>query len=303
MFEKVFLVLMIANFIGSLILFFVQLRSSKRRAFCCLLLTVFLPILGFMFCGFMFIRFNEKGYSMDDNETIQKYKIKPAEYIDESRSMRIVPANDALSLSDESNRRGFLLGLLRQRDMQSLRGTLQMALHNEDPEASHYAASAMMELQREAYTQMESAEEAYKEDEANYENATAYAASIMLYLENSEIGQLENYTFREKYETVLKRILKENEEECNPRDFENLINLYIKEGRLDEALSYCEKYVETFPRNENSYMLEMQVAYEKGDKQVFLDTFKAMRNSEVTLSSDALSMVRFWMQAGGANES
>lgn len=304
--ETVILIVLALNLIASIIIFAFQFVRNRRLAFICLGLGVFVPVIGLLMCMIMLIRLKSGRHEMEAGETIKKFKIQNVEYVDEERLRSVVPASDALSISDESERRSYLLGLLRQRDMSSLRDTLKMALTNKDSEASHYAASAIMELQRESYAVMSEKEKLYEAMETKtYDTAVSYAWSIMSYLESSEVGQLENYMFREKYENVMKDILESFPDKVQNEDFENLIDMFLKQGRLEEASLYADKYLQQLPMSENSYVYIMKTAYARGDNEKFNKALEGIRASKVVLSPETLTLVRFWIEAkktGNVNE-
>lgn len=289
------IILLIINLIISIVIFILQLPINRKIAFICLFTSAFIPIFGPLMCAAMLIQFQEGRHEMAADETIKKYAIKETEYVDQERLRNVVPTNDALSISNESERRTFLLGLLRKKDLKSLNNTLKKALTNEDSEASHYAASAIMELQRESYSVMMENEKIYKQSSpASYEDSIAYAVSIMGYLDCSEVGQLENYTFRSRYETTMKYIIDNHLDSCNPTDFENLIDMLIKQGRNEEASIYSKKYCKQFPDVENSLVYRLQTAYLQNDETEFQETIKNIHNSDFVLSPSTLSMIRFW---------
>lgn len=293
---RIILLFLAANTLISLVIFIVAMVRNRRTALGCLFVSLFVPGIGPIMCLVMAFPFKKSHYAMDTEEVIRRLKMDQVEYVDNERLMSTVPANDALTLSSESDRREYLLGLLRQRDMESLRGILHQAVYNNDSEASHYAASAIMELQRVSFSNMEKAAKDYVPGpEGSYEAAIGYAVSIMLYLENSEVGQLENYTFRSRYETVMRDVLENHTEECTGNDYENMIGFLLRQGRLDEAWQYAEVYTEAEPMNESGYLLMMQAAYQQGDASRFAGAYNALRGSDTVLSPKGLETVRFWM--------
>lgn len=291
--------LILLSFMVSFAIFLLELQKNKKFAIICLIIGSLVPVFGVIMCIVMSIQFKEGWHEMASDETIVKYSIEAAEYVDKDLLYNMVPSNDALTLSGESERRNFLLGLLRQKDMSALNNTLKKALTNKDSEASHYAASAIMELQRESYSVMMDNEKIYKQDEfASYDDSIAYAVSIMSYLNCSEVGDLENYTFRNRYESVMKHILKNHYDCCSPSDFENLIDMLIKQGRYEEASIYSEKYRRCFPDSENGFIYDLKISYLQHDEDKFLEIISDIHNSDIILSPSALSMIRFWKNRG-----
>ena len=294
------LIMLIVNALVSLGIGIFQLGRNKRLALICFLTGLFVPVFGPAMCAAIGVRFKEGRHHMAVEETIRSYKIQESEYMDEERLRNVVPAEDAFSISGESQRRSFLLGLLRQKDIGSLAGVLKKALTNEDAEASHYAASAIMELQRSTYSDMMAYEAEYKADAVpDYGKSIRYAAAIMLYLDSSEVGELENFTFRSRYEKVMEYILGSLTEECSPTDFENMIGMLLKQGRLTEAAEYGKKFGERFPDTESSYILRMQTAYCRHNEREFTDALSDLKKSSVLISAEGLDMVRFWSKAVG----
>ena len=288
--------LLLINAVASVILLLFLLRRGGKLALCCFLLSFFVPVFGFIMCIIMAFPIKKK-YAMDIEETIRKYKPEDVEYVNQYQLMTTVPANDALTISGESERRSYLLGLLRHREMESLTDILHASIHNSDSEASHYAASAVMELQRISYNNMEAAGKLYVPGpDGAYKDAVNYASSIMLYLKNSEIGLLENYTLRNKYEEVMRDIIKNHTEECTEDDYSNYVNMLLKQLRNAEAMSAAEKFSQAFPLSEEAYLLMMRAAYQQNDSELFNGIISKLRESGVPLSPEGLKTIRFWIQ-------
>lgn len=294
---RLVIVLLIVNVLMTIVITNFTFRKDQTLALLRFVLSFFIPGVGILLCMIMRIRHNNSCFEMAASGKIKKYKLKNMEFMDEKQLQNMVPANDALGMSDEKERRKYMLGLLKQEEMSSLRGTLKKALSNEDSEVSHYAASGLMELQRESYAVMTDREMVYREGETNtYGKAIDYAASILAYLKNSEIGQLESYTFRRRYEEVMKGILSDFPKECISEDYENLIDILLKQSRLEEAGIYAKEYNKAFCNNENSYLYCMKVSYQQNSKEGFQKALSELRNSSITISSDTLSLVRFWAE-------
>ena len=289
------LTVIILNIIASTAIGIFQYRRSRSLALICFFTGILVPVFGPVMCFAMCIRFKDGHHQMAVEETIRSYKIKEAEYVDEQRLRNVVPVDDALSINSESERRAFLLGLLRQKDIHNLAGTLKKALTNEDSEASHYAASAIMELQRNTYSEMMDRQAEYQKAQSpDYDTSIAYAASIMAYLESSEVGSLENFAFRSRYEEVMNYILFNLTEDCTPTDFENMTDMMISKGRLAEADAYASKFGERFPDMESSFICRLRLAYEQRNRTKFSKVMDELTASPIQLSYSGLSMVRFW---------
>lgn len=283
-----------------LVIFVLFRRKDRQAAYRMLPIATLLPGVGPILCLIMIMPFRKNHYALGAEESIRKMKIEPGEYVDRERLMSTVPAHDALTLSSESERRRYLLGLLRQREMSSLRGILHQAVYNRDSEASHYAASGIMELQRVSYQNMEDAKKAYTAGETgSYQAARDYAAAIFDYLKDSEIGKLENEIFRRRYEAVMRDIL-EHHREAAAQDYRDLIGFLLGEDRVQEAFPIAQATLEAFPEEEN-YLLLLEIAYRLQNPERFYETLEQLKSSGVELSAKGLNLVRFWSQgAGGA---
>jgi len=295
--EYILLLLLLCGCAAGVAFFALCFRKDLKKALICLLMSTFVPVAGILLSAVLIIRFKRGHYAMDTEETIRKYKIRESEYIDEERLMNTVPARDALSISTNRQRRSYLLGLLRQHEAGALRSLLHQAVHNTDAEASHYAASAIMELQRLSYNSMAEAGKAYEETPGDYDATKRYAASILDYLDNSEIGNLEQSTFRARCEEVMLRILQDMRDRCDESDYENLIRLYLRQGRYREARDWAHAYSEAHPGGESGYLLQMEAAYLLTDLGAFHNALDELcARSDVLLSHDGLTVIRFWMR-------
>lgn len=272
-----------------------QFFKSPKLALLSLFLGLMLPVFGPILCLVLRFPFRRGRHQMAIEETIRGYRIEATEYIDKERLRNVVPVQDALNLNGESERRAFLLGLLRQKEAAGLTDTLKKALANEDPEVSHYAASAIMELQRDQYSEMMDREKEYKSQEKpSYAQSIGYAVAILNYLDSSEVGQLENYSFRSRYEKVMQYILTEKAAESSPVDFENMVEMLLRQGRYTEATDYGERYGTRYPEMEGSFLCRLRIAYHQRDLEKFSKVLEELKASPIQLSGTGLNLIRFW---------
>lgn len=287
----------------TLSLFLVLFLRRPSLALPCLCLSLPIPLLGPALSLVMLLPFRREGYAMTAEESIQRLDGAHGEYTGVDRLMNTVPASDALTLSAEGDRRAYLLGLLRQREIEPLRPILHRALHNADAESAHYAASAIMELQRLAYNAMEQAAKAYVPGpDGSWEAARRYGEAIALYLENSEVGNLENVLSRRQYESVMVDLLQSHAAACTGEDYAAMARFLLSERRFEEALAYTQAYVRAFPAQEDGYLLTLCIAYSIGDARLFGEVLESLKASRAVLSPEALASIRFWRPsaAGGA---
>lgn len=153
--DKLILILLIINIIISLIWFILKLE--KKQVAWMALFFICLPGLGYLI--YYVPRILEKiiyENKYDRESLVKRFDIEKSQerpYLEEE--LNVVPIEDAMVISNNTEKRTLLLNQLKKDMLNSYRSLL-VAENDEDSESAHYVAAAKMEVYRSyASTKME----------------------------------------------------------------------------------------------------------------------------------------------------
>jgi hypothetical protein len=107
-----------------------------------------------------------------EDVVFSKDRVKQIVKADEEREKNVVPIQEALAVSDNTNLRSLMLNVIKGNIEQSL-SSISLALDSEDSETSHYAASVLSkELNEFRLNVRKLQQEVKKEDEENLEDTS-----------------------------------------------------------------------------------------------------------------------------------
>lgn len=119
-----------------------QAASFRLRCLIMLLCPVAGPM--FFFFGWLYFRvFFHKPVDLDD-VIFSKDQSKTYLMADEDRERNFVPLEEAIAVTDQANTRTLMMEIVR-RDISNSLSTISLALHSDDSEVAHYAASVLQE--------------------------------------------------------------------------------------------------------------------------------------------------------------
>ena len=213
---------------------------------------------------------------------------KPNEVLGEQE---IVPLEEAMAVNDPNTRRKLVLDILRQ-DTASYTKLLLEATMDDDIEVSHYASTALMELQREYELALQKADADLKEDPDNPQ----YQAQKMRALENMLGSGLVDEEIKvihlRQYIDLAKIYL-----ESHPEDMFTMIkvvkyNLELKQ--FAEASALADKMIVRWPNREEVWISKLETCYKSGDMDGFQKAIARMRADNVYLTPESRQLVEFW---------
>jgi len=221
--------------------------------------------------------------------------------VDKSRDMQVISLDDAILMNTDDVRRKLLMECLKG-DAAQYVGVLKKALIQDDQETAHYAAAAMMELERRQTAALLEAEQAMDvfSPAALYESPEGLACvrACMLQTENaigSELYDAQSvHLFRQKLSGHLERILLSGL--ANSEDHRLAIGIALDCKETEKALRLSRSFRVDFPDSEQAWLMELACTYASRDGTEFGRLLEDMKNSHVRFSRETLGLVRFWQK-------
>ena len=213
---------------------------------------------------------------------------KPSEVTGENE---IVPLEEAMAVNDSDTRRKLVLDILRQ-DTAAYTQLLLEATMDDDIEVSHYASTALMELQREYELGLQKADAALKEDPDNpqlqMQKMRALEKNMESGLIDEEIKSIYLKQFLETAEAYLQN---------SPEDMFTMVKIVkydLELGDYAAANELADKMIARWPNREHVWIAKLETCYKSGDMEGFRSAIARMRADNVYLTPENRKLVEFW---------
>ncbi|MGX6443166.1 PLD nuclease N-terminal domain-containing protein [Neobacillus sp. K501] len=277
----------------------IHLRKRQKNIVVKLIVSIFCPFFGLIILYFMFHNRKVDGAFIPEG-IIEKQKEQAdiLRKVDFERETSFVPMKDALLLNDNQTKRKMLLDILKN-DTFSHIGILQTALHNDDSETSHYAATAIQDIKSQLLSSIQQMEYQLEKHPDNQKLLTSYAEVIKSYVNTGFLDKRTEKKYYYHYSQMMERII-----EIVPTEkdyYIKKINCDILLGELSSAEKYCQTFLDYCSNEEEAYFMSMKLYFSMKNQVKFNKTLQMLRESSVRLSPNGLNKIRFWLQ-GDSNE-
>lgn len=263
------------------------------------IIVAFLPLVGWFLPIVWWgkpMKHSEKQFSDYVESQQQEHSVRRIgiyNYLEKKKELDIVPIEDALVVSQHQDRRKVMLDVLKQDTINYIE-ILQRAVSNEDTETSHYAVSAIMEMKRKLLLSMQELSVKYEHEQYDIDVVIAYVEVLQEYLQS---GFLDQRTLR-KYQFTYLSVLTHLNDVAGDLEwvYAAKIEIEIKLGLVVDAEATAKQYLKVFPQSEEAYLLLLKIYFITRSKNQLNGTLESLKNSNIKLSNEALTTVRFWSE-------
>lgn len=257
---------------------------------------LFLPGLGFLFYflpGLLRAFWEKAGV---DREAVLTHAFaidQQPEHPDVREALDVVPVEDAMAVSGNTEKRALLLGQLKKSLDENYR-ILLAAEKDEDSESAHYVAAAKMEIYRLHQARWLECRRDYEkapDDPEAYHTACKVLAEM---LESGVLSPREQSAYQKRLCGIVQKQIDAGESEVSQKEYRDYLNALVELGRCGEAEGLWEKYGDRM-RCEEVYRDLLKMFYQAGERQKFEALLEDLRrNRQVTLSPQGLEQLRYW---------
>lgn len=208
-----------------------------------------------------------------------------------AEELNVVSVEEALLVNEHADRRRVMIHVLKQ-DAMKYMDILKIAVSNEDTETSHYAVSAVMEIKRKLTLSMQELSVRYESNKQDAAVLQAYGEVLNQYMASGFLDERTLNKYKFTYIQLLGELI--SLEPGNEPAYRGKMDAELEVGDLREAERTARMYLERFPHSEEAYLGLMKIYYHMrsyDNVQIILDLLK---NSPLTLSNRALTLVRYW---------
>ncbi len=217
---------------------------------------------------------------------------------DEDEGM-VIPLEEAMSINDSATRRQLMLDILRKSPKQYTE-LLQKACTDEDIEVSHYASTAVMEMQREYDYRLQKSERLYRRDESDSVYRNRYINDLRDYISSGLIDENVLFLYRHRLSEVLN--VKINEE---PENMEAVIcasENYLALKNFTQAEALASSAARKWPNREAALFALLAVYEQTNNGEGIKRIISYIKSSNVYLSNHGKSVLAFWDKAAQTEE-
>lgn len=210
---------------------------------------------------------------------------------DEKAVKSVVPLEEAIRINDTKVRRKLMMDIMKQ-DPDKYIKLLQQARLNDDMEVTHYASTAMMEVQRKYEIDLQRYEKNLQEKPNDSALLNSYLKVLKRYIDSGMLEENMLLIQRVRYDTLLKKKIADNpaDKEAYFDSAENLIEL----GYFNEAERAVRILTNKWPNDEFTWINKLKLYFESGNQMRFDETLVEIKTKNVYFSSQYKGLVAFW---------
>ncbi|MEG0775017.1 hypothetical protein [Clostridium sp.] len=295
--DKLILILLLINLMISVLWFILKLK--KKQVPWIALFFICLPGLGYLIyyvpriLGKIIYDNKYDRESLVKRFDIEKSQERP--YLEEA--LNVVPIEDAMAISNNTEKRTLLLNQLKN-DMFNNYRALLAAENDEDSESAHYIAAAKMEVYRMHQQRWNEVLRRYEKDYNSIEVFHEVMEILEKLIESEVLSLKEKKLYKKKYCEILENQMESNEEIIKTEEFKAYLTYLIEEKSYEKAEKFWNDNHKA-AKCEESYMMVLKMYFDCNDKEKFYRCINKLEEDKlVRLSRDGLEKLRYWISKG-----
>ncbi len=288
------------------------LKTKENKMLYQTILVSFIPIAGLIFV-LTTEYISEKAalkneqLSMDFFEDYQFELIKKSEF---ESNLNAIPLEEALLINDNSIKRKMVRDILKKDAIRHIK-QLKIALKDNDPETSHYAAAAILEIKKNYENTLYSLVEKYQENQGDIANSIVindeYCETLYRYICTDLLDKNNKNKYQKilinKYELAI-ILRKRNNEDAENKDvamrlaqksYSAMIKTLIELKEYDKAEIYCKQFIQDYQNAEETYFLLLGLYHMSNKREDFIQTLETIKSNSIIFSNRGVSTLRFWI--------
>lgn len=240
------------------------------------------------------------------NLDVDKLKVEEVRFkrieMERAEQKEIVPLEEALIMNDVTTRRQLMLDIL-QRNPEEYIELLQRARMADDTELTHYATTAMMEIQSGYEHSIRAYEELLEVQEEKEQRAKVLRKMrkvLMLYIESGLISGNILTIYQRKLGVVLSELIQIEPE--NKAYYLNFLLNKIEQRDLNGLKNELDIAKKRWPEDEQVYRIMVRYYQMVQDGASIQETLNEIEQKGIYLSADGKQWFDFWKNKEMSNE-
>lgn len=290
-------VFLLINFICAVIYGIV--KAVRRESVCAAVFFLFLPGLGFII--YFLPQIVQRLFfaeSYDRESLVRRIPIERIEgHPDMKSELGVVPVEDAMAVSANSEKRELLLQQLKKGLNENYK-TLLAAESDRDSESVHYVAAAKMEAYRIQQQKWAESSKAYEKDPDSGKNYRDACDALQALIDGRVLSAREQNMYKKKYIRLVGEKIRTESDFVSKSDCEAYLAYLVELGEWEAAEKFWNGH-RSLVRSEKCYRKMAGMFYQRREKEKFRECLKDLREDKQThLSAQGMEELRYWMKRG-----
>ena len=223
--------------------------------------------------------------------TFSKKRVDVVERPDESDEINLIPMEEAIMINDKENLRNLLLTVLRG-DVKKSINAVTKALNSSDSEASHYAASAIMDIMNEFQKTLQKFYAQMDAEPDDTEVMVLYINYLSEMLGAGFLSEPEEKTYIYSLQKVCERLFHADQTQLKPMHYTALISLLTKINDLQSSELWIQRFTTNYPDHIEMYRCALHHYFSIKDKIHFFEYMDRLKHSNIPIDYDMLELIR-----------
>lgn len=271
-------------------------RFDSLTKYAILSIFIFLcPVIGLVFLGlgtFFYQIFFDRNIDLAAI-TFSKERVDIVDRPDMEEEMNLVPLEEAIMIDDKDSLRQLLLTVLRG-DVSKSINAVSKALNSSDSEASHYAASAIMDVTAEFQNTIQKFQAQLESSPKDREVNQLFIEYLIRMLNAGFLSELELKTYVFLLQHTCESAYQNNKDILKATYYGSLVNLLSKIGELQLAVTWVERFQEDYPDHIEMYYCVLHFYFETKEKEKFFFYMNKLKTSDIAIDKELLELIRIF---------
>ncbi len=225
--------------------------------------------------------------------TFSKDRVDVLERPDVESEMNLVPMEEAILIDDKENLRQLLLTVLRG-DVSKSINTVTKALNSSDSEASHYAASAIMDIMNEFQTTLQKFHAQLEATPNDREVNQLFIEYLIKMLNTNFLSDMELKTYVYTLTQTCENAFNYDKTILTALYYSNVIFLLTRIGDFQAANLWVSRLLTQYPDEIETYRCVLRYYYLTQNKERFFFYMEQLKHSDITIDKDLLELIRIY---------
>lgn len=226
--------------------------------------------------------------------TFSKERVDVLEHPDMNEEINLVPMEEAIMIDDKESLRQLLLTVLRG-DVSKSISAVSKALNSSDSEASHYAASAIMDIMADFQNTLQKFHAQLESNPDDREVNQLYIEYLIKMLNANFLSDLEIKTYVYMLQSNCETVYQKDATMLRPEYYNSLVNLLMRIGDIQTAAQWVGRLQQNYPDNMEMYRCALHFYFDTRDKDSFFNYLNQLKKSDISIDKDLLELIRVFL--------
>lgn len=226
--------------------------------------------------------------------TFSKERVDVLEHPDMDEEINLVPMEEAIMIDDKENLRQLLLTVLRG-DVSKSISAVSKALNSSDSEASHYAASAIMDIMNDFQNTLQKFHAQLEANPDDREVNQLFIEYLIKMLNANFLSDLEIKTYVYMLQSNCETVYQKDPTILHPEYYTSVVNLLMRIGDIQTASQWVGRLQQNYPDNMEMYRCALHFYFDIKDKNSFFHYLNQLKKSDISIDKDLLELIRVFL--------